>query len=76
VSERQAQRRHPLFEGLVVNEVDESVDDDADRGNAVIGFDFSNVADDRRRAGASVTDGHDHQAVHGLNLTPQLRVIG
>jgi nucleoside-triphosphatase THEP1 len=67
---REPERGHALFNGFVVNQIDERIDDDADRRYAVVGFYLSNVADDRRRAGASVTDGHDHQAVLGLNLTP------
>ena len=67
---RKAQCGHAFFYGLVCDEVDECVDDDSNRRNTVVGFDFSNVADDRRRAGASVAYGHDHQAVFGLNLTP------
>ena len=53
-----------------MDEIDERVDDDANRGNAVLGFYRCDMADDRRRAGASVAYGHDHQAVFGLNLTP------
>jgi hypothetical protein len=68
--EGKPQRRHPFFDGFVVDEVDERIDNDANGRNAIVGFDFSNVADDRRRAGASVAYGHDHQAVFGLNLTP------
>src|SRR5688572_2603188 len=34
-----------------------------------------NMRDDRRRTGASVAYGHDHQAFRGLNLSPQRRII-
>jgi hypothetical protein len=41
-----------------------------------MGLNLSNVADDRRRAGASMANGHDHQAVDRFDFLPQIRVIG
>src|ERR1700729_1742782 len=39
-------------------------------------FNFRYMADDRRRAGASMAYGHYHQAVYGFNFLPQIRIIG
>src|SRR5271154_1291378 len=34
------------------------------------------MADDRRRAGASMAYGHYHEAVDGFDFLPQIRIIG
>ena len=75
VREREPQAGHALLERLVVHEVGKRVDDDADGRNSVVRFNFSNVADDRRRTGASMAYGHHHQAIYGLNLPPEFRVV-
>ena len=53
-----------------MNEVYQCIDDDADRRDTVLAFYSSNMADDRRRTGASMPYSHHHQAVNGLNFTP------
>ncbi len=76
MSEDQPESRHAFFIGLVVNQIDQSIDDDSYRRDPVIRLNFRYMADDRRRAGASMANGHDHQAVDGLDFLPQIRVIG
>ena len=53
-----------------MNQINQGVDDDAYRGDFIIRFNFRNMADDRRRAGASMAYGHYHQAVDGFDFLP------
>jgi hypothetical protein len=53
-----------------VNQIDQGINNDAYRRNTIIRLNVRNVADDRRRACASMANGHDHQAVDGFDFLP------
>src|SRR5436190_24041149 len=74
--ECQPERRHTLFECFIVYEVFQGVDDDTYCRYFEIALDFCDMADDRRRACASMANGHDHQAIDGLDLLPEVGIIG
>ena len=68
--EGQPQRRHAHLPGLVPDQVVEDVDNNPDGWDTILAFHVCNMADDRRRTGASMADCHYHQAVLGLDLGP------